>query len=70
MQLKNQKTGVSFNSRTTKENGVFVAVATRRETNTESLIHRELCKTRGAARYRAEREAFRAYMAHVRIFSM
>lgn len=70
MQLKNQKTGVIFKSSTTKENGVFVAVATRRETNTETLIHRELCKTRGAARYRAEREAFRAYMAHVRIFSM
>lgn len=70
MQLKNQKTGVSFNSRTIKESGGFVAVATRRETNTESLIHRELCKTRGAARYRAEREAFRAYMHHVRIFSI
>jgi hypothetical protein len=70
MQLTNQKTGVIFKSRTTKEAGGFVAVATRRETNTESVIHRELCKTRGAARYRAEREAFRAYMAHIRIFSM
>lgn len=70
MQLKNQKTGVSFNSRTTKQSDGFVAIATRREDNTEKLIHRELCKTRGAARYRAEREAFLAYMAHVRIFSM
>jgi hypothetical protein len=70
MQITNQKTGVSFNSRTTKQNDGFVAVATRREANSESLIHRELCKTRGAARYRAEREAYRAYMAHVRIFSM
>ena len=70
MQITNQKTGVSFKSRTTKENGVFVAVATRRETDTESVIHRELCKTRGAARYRADREAFRAYMAHIRIFSI
>jgi hypothetical protein len=70
VQITNQKTGVSFKSRTTKENGAFVAVATRRETDTESLIHRELCKTRGAARYRAEREAFRAYMAHIRIFSI
>lgn len=70
MQITNQKTGVSFNSRTSKENGSFVAVATRRETNTESIIHRELCKTRGAARYRSEREAFRAYMAHIRIYSI
>jgi len=70
MQIINQKTGVSFNSRTMKENGGFFAVATRRETNTESVIHRELCKTRGAARYRAEREAFRAYMAHIRVYSI
>ncbi len=70
MQVTNQKTGVSFNSRTTKQDDGFVAIATRREDSTEKLIFREICKTRSAARYRAEREAFSAYMAHVRIYSM
>jgi hypothetical protein len=70
MYIKNEKTGVSFNSRTTKQNDGFVAIATRREGNNEALIYRGLCKTRGAARYRAEREAFSAYMSHVRIYSM
>lgn len=70
MYIKNQKTGVAFNSRTTKQHDGFVAIATRREGNHESLIYLGLCKTRSAARYRAEREAFSAYMAHVRIYSM
>lgn len=74
MQLTNKRTGVTFNTRTTKENGYFVSIVERIEDIDGSIFgylsSREKHKTRGKARHYADSMARYQFRTHCAIYGI
>ena len=76
MQLHNHKTGVTYNTRTTKENGVFISIVERVESGANNvalrayLSSREKHSTRHKARRYAESMARYQFRSHCAVYGM
>jgi hypothetical protein len=76
MKLHNKKTGISYNTRTIKESGIYKSIVERWECDANgiplraSLSSMEKHPTRAKARYYAERMAIYQFMNHCAIYGL